>query len=357
MSSGGAAPVALLATAPDRERVLADVGAAMELARWRDHLPAGEPVSLKPNLGWDKLIPGAISAPWVVEGVIRTIRDHVGRIYLVEADQVVLRSEHGLAVSGLGRLCERYGVTYVNMSRGPMVPVRDPARTVLADVCLPEILTRTRLVTLPVMKTHNKTTITGALKNQWGCLETLRHHFHLVLADAIADVNALVKPRFAVMDGTVGLEGDGPKSGIPRAAGVVLAGADPVAVDATAARFMGFDPYAIEHLVRCAEVGLGGLDPVVVGEPGLRAERPFTPATHNAVSWLELVLRRSTMRRLAFHSPVFPVLCWGARRYYDLWDLVIGRARRRAFFASSPWAAQWQRSPPSAPAPAAGAEP
>lgn len=348
--STAAAPVVILPTAPERERVFADVRRAMEMARWRDHLPAGEPVALKPNLGWDKLIPGAISAPWVVEGVIRTLRGHVGEIYVVEADQVVLDAAKGLAISGLGRVCAAYGVPYVNMSRERMVPVRDPARTVLRDVRLPEILTRTRLVTLPVMKTHNKTTITGSLKNQWGCLETLRHHFHLVLADAIADVNALVKPRFAVMDGTVGLEGDGPKSGIPREAGVVLAGADPVGVDATAARFMGYDPHAIEHLVRCAEIGLGVLDPPVEGAPELRAPRPFTPASHNAVSWLELVLRRSTMRRLAFHSPLFPLLCWGARRWYDLWDLAVGRARRRSFFRTSPWAPQWLEPDIAAPA-------
>jgi hypothetical protein len=144
------------------------------------------------------------------------------------------------------------------------------------------------------------------------------------------------------MDGTVALEGDGPKSGVPREVGVVVAGADLVGVDATAARIMGFDPRVIEHLGRCADDGLGSVDPVVVGDPPPLLERPFTRARHNPVSWLELALRQSTLRRLAFHTPLFHLLCWGARRYYDLWDLGIGRRRRRRFFATSPWTPQWR---------------
>lgn len=344
-SSPGGAPVAVVRTAPGRERVIADVGRAMELAGWRRHLSPGADVALKVNLGWDKLIPGAISAPWVVEGVIRALRGHVGELFMVESDQVVLDIERSVRLSGLLELCRDHGVTWCNMSLGATVRVRDEGRVVLRDVNLPEVLTRTELVTLPLLKTHNKTTLTGALKNQWGCLESLRHQYHLVLPDAIADVNCLVRPRFAVMDGTVGLEGNGPKAGIPREAGLVLASADPVGLDAAAARVMGIDPYAVPHLVRAAEAGLGsisaGLEPV--GDPLEPLSPPFVPARHNAVSWLELVLRQSSLRRLVFHTRLFDLMCWGARRYYDLWDLTVGRARRRGFLRRSGYAAQWRR--------------
>ncbi len=208
------APVAVVATAPDRERVIADTRRAMELADWTRFVTPGADLALKANLGWDKLIPGAISAPWVVEGVILTVRERAGRVFLVESDQVVLDVERAVRLTGLLELCRRLDVTWCNMSCGATVRVRDDRRVVLRDVNIPEILTRTELITLPLVKTHNKTTVTGALKNQWGCLESLRHTFHLVLTDAIADVNCLIQPRFAVMDGTVGLEGNGPKSGV-----------------------------------------------------------------------------------------------------------------------------------------------
>jgi uncharacterized protein (DUF362 family) len=317
----------------------------MELARWTDYLSPGADVAVKPNLGWDKLIPGAISAPWVVEGVILAIRERVGRVFLVESDQVVTDVERTLRLTGLDRVCRLHGVEWCNMSRGTTVRVRDDGRPVLRDVNLPEILTRTELVTVPLLKTHNKTTVTGALKNQWGCLETLRHTFHLVLPEAITDVNVLVQPRFAVMDGTIGLEGNGPKSGRPREANLVLASANLVGLDATAARLMGFEPAGIAHLVRAAGAGLGALEDVeVVGSAVSALCQRFAPARHNPVSWLELLLRRSFLRRLVFHTPLFGLACWGTRRYYDLWDLTVGRAHRRRVFAGSAYAPQWHRS-------------
>ncbi len=339
------APVAVVGTAPDRERVIADTRRAMELAEWRRFLTPGADISLKANLGWDKLIPGAISAPWVVEGVILTLREHAGEMFLVESDQVVLNVERSVRLTGLLEVCQRLGVRWCNMSRQPVVRRRDSGLAVLRDVNIPEVLTRTELVTLPLLKTHNKTVLTGALKNQWGCLESLRHHYHLVLTDAITDVNLLVQPRFAVMDGTVGLEGNGPKAGISREMNTVLASANLVGIDAVAAQIMGIDPFSVPHLRRASEQGLGSFlgDFAVLGDPVAPPRRPFTPARHNAVSWLELLLRRSAVQRIAFHSPLFGLLCWGARRYYDLWDLLVGTARRRAFLRRSGYAAQWRR--------------
>ncbi len=325
--------------------VAQSVREAMEAARWKDFIDRGADVSLKVNLGWDILIPGAVSAPWVVEGVIETIRDHVGRIHLVEADQVVVDVEKALRKTRMDEVCRRYGVEWVNMSRGGFVTIEDASRLALKRVEIPEILTRTQVITIPLMKTHNKSTITGAIKNQWGCLRALRHNYHLVLSEALVDVNLMVRPRFAVMDGTIALEGNGPKSGTPKEMGLVLASGDLVALDTVAARIMGFDPARIEHVQLCAAHGLGVADPTrieVVGEAIETVRASFEPARHNAVSWLELLLRRSFARWLVFETPLLHLFCWGARRYYDYWDLRFGRKIREDLFARSPYAAQWR---------------
>jgi uncharacterized protein (DUF362 family) len=340
-------PVAIRRAEPDKESVFRAVQEAMESTSWRDHLVKGEPVSLKPNLGWDKLVPGAISAPWVVDAVVRVIKGHASRIYVVESDQVVLRSEDALRVSGIDRVVAEHGLTYVNMSHSGFERIDDPTRLALKRVHIPEILRRTQLVTLPVLKTHNKTTITGALKNQWGCLQSLRHNFHLVLPEALVDVNTHTKPVYAVMDGTVGLEGNGPKSGTSKEVGVVLASADPVGIDACAARIMGFDPSHIAHLTLAEQHGLGTIDPPLA-EGSLAPEglsRPFVPAKHNAVSRAELALRRPGVEYLVFHTPVLRAMTFTTRRYYDVWDALVGRRQRRAFFRDSPWAAQWPDGP------------
>lgn len=342
-SAGSAALVSLVRTRPDE--IFANVREAMELANWQQFISPGAEVSLKVNLGWDKLIPGAVSAPWVVEGVIQTIREYVGRIYLVESDQVVVNVEDALRKTRLDQVCKKYNIEWVNMSRGEFVHMQSNDRLVLKDVYIPEILTRTEVITLPLMKTHNKSTITGAIKNQWGCLQTLRHSFHLVLSQALVDINAIVRPRFAVMDGTIALEGNGPKSGRPKEMNLVLASGDLVALDVVAAQAMGFDPDRIEHLQLCARHSLGTAgrkDITMVGERIEEVRGHFVPAKHNAVSWLELALRKSFVRWLVFDTPLFTLFCWGARRYYDLWDVGIGRNLRNEVLKSSGYGAQWR---------------
>ena len=82
-----------IAPPPSRKSVIASVEHAIESARWREFIPRSAEVALKPNLGWDLLLPGATTSPWALEEVVRTIRDWAGAIYVVESDQVVVDVE------------------------------------------------------------------------------------------------------------------------------------------------------------------------------------------------------------------------------------------------------------------------
>jgi len=329
MSKRESARVAIESTRPEKETVFAAVQTAMEKANWRDYIIPNADISLKPNLGWDKLIPGAISAPWVVEAVILTIRDYVGKIFVVESDQVVCNADHAVRLTGIYDICQRYNIPWVNMSRGEFTEYKLKDRLVLHHVKIPKILSETELITLPLMKTHNKTTITGAIKNQWGCLQELRHNFHPVLPQALVDVSWFTQPRFAIMDATIGLEGNGPKSGTPKEMNLVLASGNLVGIDAIAARIMGFKPDEIEHLVLCAKNGFGSLSPEVVGAKVSEVKTQFAPAEHNLVSITEILFRNSSFARLVFHTPLFKIMTWTTRRYYDLWDILVGRKTRK----------------------------
>jgi hypothetical protein len=209
------------------------------------------------------------------------------------------------------------------MERGPATVVEAPNNAVLKSLRVPDVLRDSVLVTVPVLKTHAKTTITGALKNQWGCLPKMRHEYHLVLDDAIADLNATLRPRFAIMDGTIGLEGNGPKSGHPRVADRVLASSDLVALDTVHAATIGLDPGSVRHLTTCAARGLGTRDLARIEVRGLHPQGhgvPFARARHNTVSLVENVLRRSSLKWLFFDTPVFGVCLRGAKAYYHLWS-------------------------------------
>jgi uncharacterized protein (DUF362 family) len=195
------------------------------------------------------------------------------------------------------------------------------------------------------MKTHAKTGITGALKNQWGCLPKMRHEYHLVLDDALADLNSAMRPVLAVMDGTVGLEGNGPKSGRPRIMDRILCSTDPVALDTIQAISMGVDPASVRHLATCAARGIGTNDRRRIDVRGVAPEDEpvrFRPARHNAVSMIETLLRQSALKRLFFNTPIFSLCLVGAKLYYRAWTAMNAR-RCWAMVADHPlYGPQWR---------------
>ena len=336
---------ALVAVEPVTGDVRVAVRRALEGAEWRRVVPRGADVSLKVNLGWDLFIPGSITSPLVAEALILELREHVNSIYMVEADQVLEDVESAFYRSGMAAVCRRTGVKWVNMERTPAVAVARPDNVILRDVRIPQILRDTVLITVPVMKTHAKTVITGALKNQWGCLSKMRHEYHLVLDDALSDLNQVVRPVLSVMDGTVGLEGNGPKSGRPRLADRILCSSDPVALDTVQAICMGIDPARIPHLVRCAERGIGVADRTRIDVRGLVPEEsvvPFLPARHNAVSMVENVLRKSSLKRLFFDTPIFRICLLGAKVYYRLWVAIYAKQHWRRIRAHEVYGPQWR---------------
>ncbi len=315
-----------VAILPVQDTVQETVRQVMELASWRTYLAQGKPTALKVNLGWDLFLPGSITSPWVLEGVIQTVKDYVGPLYLVESDQVLENIEKAFRKARLQELCDRYGVRWINLSNTEYVSVPVQNGKVFTHLEVPRILTETQMITIPVMKTHAKTQITGAIKNQWGCISKLRHNYHLVLTDALADINSVIRPVFAVMDATIALEGNGPKSGRPKVVDRVLASNDIVALDTIQAKLMGLDPGTIAHVQACSQRGLGtsSLTEIeIVGEKELPAF-DFIPARHNLVSRLEESLRRSSLKKLVFDTPVFLLMLFGAKLWYLFWLYLFG---------------------------------
>lgn len=147
-----------------------------------------------------------------------------------------------------------------------------PLTTILLDgislkrVRLPTVLIQPNFfISLANAKTHSLTQITGVLKNQFGCLpEKEKYLYHKHIDKVIVDLNRIIKPDLCVLDALYGLEGV--LAGRKRKIGIILCGRDPVAVDASLARVMGFNPSKINHLTLAAKQGLGCLTPEVMGE-------------------------------------------------------------------------------------------
>ena len=131
---------------------------------------------------------------------------------------------------------------------------------------IPDYFFGKNIVHLPTVKCHIYTTTTGAMKNAFGgLLATKRHYTHSWIHRTLVDLLAIQKEihsgLFAVMDGTTAGNGPGPRTMIPVVKDYMLASADQVAIDAVAAKMMGFDPMKLEYIKVAHDDGLGVGDP------------------------------------------------------------------------------------------------
>lgn len=151
--------------------------------------------------------------------------------------------------------------------------------TELTDLMLPvSVVDADLVVSMPKLKTHHWAGITCSMKNLFGVVpgavygwpKNLLHYRGV--ENSILDINTTVRPRLAIVDAVIGMEGDGPIMGKPKAVGAVLMGADLTAVDATAARLMRLRPDRVAHLAMAGEF-LGNIDETRIEMRGERVER------------------------------------------------------------------------------------
>jgi hypothetical protein len=221
------------------------------------------------------------------------------------------------------------------------------------------------IIHLPTVKTHVFTTTTGAMKNAFGgLLNEHRHWTHPVIHETLVDLLMIQKKIhrgvFAVMDGTFAGDGPGPRCMVPHVKNVILASADQVAIDAVAAKLMGFDPMSIKYIRLAHDLGLGCGDPreiEIVGDAGAAAENwrfagPFKKMTF-----------ASRMQHKIYWGPWKKGIEWSLKSvlapwayiasvvYHDsFWYPMLARQKMAGVLAS-PWGRlfrHWERVQPDA---------
>jgi uncharacterized protein (DUF362 family) len=153
----------------------------------------------------------------------------------------------------------------------------------LKELCLPKtVLGADFVVSMPKLKTHHWAGVTLSLKNMFGivpggCYGWPKNVLHWAGIDnSILDINAVARPNFAIVDGILGMEGNGPIQGTPKRANVLVFGNDPVAVDATCCRIMGLRPESVKYLAKAGTL-LGHLRADKIEHFGESIERVRTP--------------------------------------------------------------------------------
>lgn len=249
----------------------ADLEAAIQ-SIWRDaDAPdlRGAQVVIKPNLVDSIAGRPCFTMPQVVEALIRFLRDEVRVKSVVVAEGTTFRRdpEALLIETGYREMLEREHATFVDLNYDDLVKIKLRGGYAKLDTLF---MARTvaeadALISVPKLKTHHWTGISASIKNLFGIVPGAKYgfpkntlHMHGIDAFLAELLDSLPTPRrFALVDGIVGLQGDGPLFGTPVASGALIGGEDFLAVDATCARLMGFDPAAIDVLAFMAWAGLG----------------------------------------------------------------------------------------------------
>jgi len=221
---------------------------ALNAAEWDKHIRGR--VFIKPNLCAKEYIPGAVTNPQTLFHLVGFLRDKVEEVVVGESDGYNYSCDEALIKTGVQKLVNRAGGKTINLSKDETVKVQNPSALYLKKVWLPKTLVEAdSIVTVPVMKTHEFALYGGAIKNLFGCIPSNRRIFlHPHIDMVFYDLMTLLKPKFAVMDATVAMEGNGPNRGIPVPMELVLASDDLLAIDKTSTEIMGISWTEVSHL-------------------------------------------------------------------------------------------------------------
>lgn len=242
----------------------------------------GQKVLLKVNLLNASAPERAVTThPEILRAVIRLVKEAGGQVTVGDSPggrNVGNGPKKVFAATGIGAVCEQEGVPLV-LFDSEVVKVNNPDAKLYTSFTVGKaVVDADVVITLPRLKTHSFQMFTGAVKNLFGSIPGLKKaEYHVKVpdrddfADMLIDLYLLIRPKLAIMDGIVAMEGDGPSAGSPHHLGLILASGDAVALDFIATKIVGFDPYKV--YTNLAAINRGLLeDPEAIEVAGLSLE-------------------------------------------------------------------------------------
>jgi uncharacterized protein (DUF362 family) len=354
--------VAVLFTQP--ATVLQDYQRLFELAGGSNALRHDTGTILKDNITWHFPMPGSNTTPWQLEGTILALQSAgFSNLVCVQNQTVVTNAFKGEDLNGYVPIFRHYQIPVLyNFKPSDMTWVRyRPKAKMLAldhiypdDIFIPDFFIGKNIVHLPTVKTHMYTTTTGAMKNAFGGLLTkYRHYTHSWIHETLVDLLAIQKEIhpgiFAIMDGTTAGNGTGPRLIQPETKNIILASSDQVAIDAVAAKLMGFDPLAIKYIRLAHEQNLGIGNPrdiELVGDDILGENWGFKIGynSHSFLAWLAWYGPTKAFQKLVLRTPLvfIPTLISEIEQDYLYWPLKY-RARAARWRQQTSWGRLFQR--------------
>jgi uncharacterized protein (DUF362 family) len=350
------AGVAILRTTP--EKVLEDIPRLMDMAGLKEVLDPQATTILKDNISWHYPFLSANTTPWQLEGTILGLKDAgFHDLVAVHNNTVVTDPFKGARLNKLESIYRGHGISEKHNflpqditweTYRPKAGMRTLDKIYPEGIKIPTFFHGKNIVHLPTVKCHIYTTTSGSMKNAFGgLLNTRRHYTHSVIHQTLVDLLAIQKEIhtgiFTVMDGTFCGNGPGPRTMIPVEKGLILAGSDCVAIDAVAAKIMGFDPMKIDYIRLAHEdgLGIGRMQEIeVLGENISDMNFQFSVGDNFASRFGHLFWfsRLKKIQKILFHTPLVYLFVFGSYLYHDqVWWPFVGKRLMEAIEANTEW--------------------
>lgn len=270
---------------------------------------------IKPNLCTLKLPKtGATTHPELVMEIANKLRDYFAEVVIIESDSGASTAEMKFKYCGYYDIAKRVDVKFLNLTTARQVKWKFEKAELIVD--LPEILFGCNyFVSVPTLKTHSLTTFTANIKNLYGLLPPPRKTaYHTKVNEIVAELNALVQPKLCLVDGIVGMEGNGPNKGEAAHFGAVISGTDSLIVDVVCCHAIGLNPMKVRHLRLSAEYlnrKLPDLSNIqIFGNSLSEVKRRFKPAPMEQPfrDWLKDSLMGTKLVGFVLDHALFPIV-------------------------------------------------
>jgi uncharacterized protein (DUF362 family) len=231
------------------------------------HVSGGDKVLLKVNLLAARRPEDAVTThPTIAKALIEYFQDAGAEVVLGDSSAAgPVETRKALKVAGMEQVAKETGAEAVNFEAEGFTKIPAPKDSVqLKEIYVAKpVLDAQIVVTAPKLKNHNLTRFTGALKNLFGTVPSAtRMNLHALgrtrlFSQGIADIYSAIKPSLAVMDGVLGMDGNGPSYGTIEPTGIIAASRDSVALDAVCSSLIGYKENEILTTVEASNRGLG----------------------------------------------------------------------------------------------------
>lgn len=220
-------------------------------------LSSEKPILVKPNyINAQHPSTGITTDSRVVEGIVKFLKEHGKNNIAIGEGSGFADTFQAFKVAGIDKVGEKWNTKLVDLNKDTFVEVYPPNPLALKKVKVAKTALQSLIISVPKLKLHRMAIVTLGLKNMMGALASKGNMHNGHLNENIVDLASMLKPSLTVIDGIIAGEGH-ETSGNPVEMNLVIAGADPVAVDAVGAAVMGVLPEEVKHLVLAEKKGLG----------------------------------------------------------------------------------------------------